>query len=115
VTPAELAAFLRSRRFRLNTEKQVQDGIEAELSSSGIVFERECRLSAADVVDFMIGSIALEVKVKGNTLEIFRQLERYAKHDRVTAIVLASNYAMVLPDTIEGKPTLFVNLGRAWL
>jgi len=115
MTADGLAKFLRSRRFRLNTERQAQDGIETELTLAGIVFERECRLSAADVVDFLVDGIALEVKISGGTLEIYRQLERYAAHDRVQSIILASNVATTMPELIKGKPTHFVNLGRAWL
>ena len=115
MTAEGLCGFLRSRRFRLNTERQVQDGIDAELARAGIAFERECRLSAADVVDFLVEGIALEVKISGGTLDIYRQLERYAAHDRVQSIILASNVATTMPEEIKGKPTHFVNLGRAWL
>ena len=73
------------------------------------------RLSDADIVDFMVGSIAVEVKIKGAKAEIYRQLERYAAHDNVTAILLVSSRSMHLPALINGKPTLVASLSRGWM
>lgn len=115
MTLEDLLQFLRSRRFRLNSERQVQDGIAAELERAGVAFERECRLSPADIVDFFVHGVALEVKTQGSTLDIYRQLERYSTHERVRALVLASSIATTVPEQIGGKPAHFVNLGRAWL
>jgi hypothetical protein len=65
----------------------------------------------------LAGCIALEVKVKRAWSKpgVLRQLRRYAAHERVAGLVLASNLAMHLPPEIEGKPALAVSLGRAWL
>ncbi len=66
----------------------------------------------------MVGNIVVEVKIKAKGAQrrnIFRQLDRYAKHDRVHAIVLVTSVAMHLPAEINGKPTFVASLGQAWL
>lgn len=86
------------------------------LQRAGIEFIREPRLSARDIPDFMIGGIALEVKLKGaRKKDVFRQLCRYAEHENVTAVVLVSNITMGLPPEINGKSIYFIALGKAWL
>jgi hypothetical protein len=113
MTPPEIVRFLELRQFPLNSESELQAAIWNELRR--VRCEREVRLGPRDVVDFMIGSTAVEVKIKGSKLEIFRQCERYCAHERVHALVLATNRATQLPPAINGKPAYVANLGRAWL
>lgn len=75
--------------------------------------KREYRVSKRDRPDFMIGGrIALEVKVqRASKLDVWRQLCRYAEHDMVEEIVLATSLAMGLPPDINGKPVYYHSLG----
>lgn len=108
--------LISAARIDLSDEKRTQSDLESLFKSHGIEHERECRLSAGDIPDFMIDDIAVEVKLRGaRKKDIYRQLERYAKHDRVRHIMLVTNLSMGLPDTIEGKPVYFCALGRAWI
>ncbi len=111
----DIAALLSAFRWPLSNEKLLQADIETVLSDKGIAFEREVHLSASDIVDFMIDGVAVEVKIKGSAREIYRQLERYAAHERVEALVLATNRPMGLPLQINGRPARMVLLGRNWL
>ncbi len=108
-----------SARADLSSEKAAQADLAAVLLARlpGVSVEREVRLSSHDVVDIMVdGSVAVEVKLRGQPkASIYRQLKRYAAHDRVKSLILVSNIAMGLPPEIEGKPTGFVSLGRSWL
>ena len=114
--PREIIAFLHARRFPMGTEKELQAHIEGELVRVGVPYEREFRLSAGDIVDFMFPSgLALEIKIKGGARQIFSQCERYCGYDRVESLVLATNRAMGLPSEINGKPAFVASLGRAWL
>lgn len=108
-------AFLQSRRWPLADEKVLQLRIAAELQDAGFDYEREVRLGPADVVDFMIDAVAIEVKIKGTKRNVYRQCVRYCSHARVGALVLATNYTLGFPPTINGKPCYVANLGRAWL
>lgn len=106
---------LQRTRVPLHDEKATQAAIADALTSAGVAHEREVRLSDADIVDFMVGPVAIEVKIKGPRMDMFRQLERYAKHDQVRALVLATAKSIRLPDQINGKPAGVVSLGAAWL
>lgn len=113
---AELLALLRAARVDLSNEKRAQATLAEAISLAGVAVEREVRLSPSDVVDFMAGDVAIEVKLRGaRKKEVYRQLLRYAAHDRVQVLVLVSNLSMGLPETIGGKDVYFVRLGEAWL
>ncbi|MEE7460626.1 hypothetical protein MFUR16E_04425 [Methylobacterium fujisawaense] len=108
-----VAQLLGRYRFRINTERALQDDIEEALQKEGVTFAREHQLPGAGIVDFMVGRVALEVKIGGSKRDIHRQCVRYCAHADVAALVLATSVAMGLPD-IE-KPTVVMSLGRAWL
>lgn len=116
-TAPEICRVIASVRADLSCEKGTQADIEVALVAAfGDQVKREYRLAAGDIPDFMIGGVVVEVKIKGAVKRsVFRQLERYAEHDCVTAIVLASSLAMGLPAFICDTPAYFVSLGRGWL
>ena len=115
-----LAELLGTGRFDLTREANTQAEIElflAERLPQGCRVEREVRLSHADRIDFIVGEdVGIEVKL-GNARpgDVLRQLERYAAHPRLEALILLTNRALALPAVIGGKPVFNVSLGRAWL
>jgi hypothetical protein len=116
--PEFVVALIHGNRITLSNEKAAQAEINELLTMAGYEFTREKRLSPRDTPDFFIAEsgLAIEIKMKGaGRMDIFRQLSRYAKHDEVKAILLATNVSMGLPPEIEGKPAYFASLGRAWL
>lgn len=116
-TAAEIAQLLSRCRLDFSTEKRLQAGIEEILIRTGYQFEREKRLSDADIPDFLIaGSIIIECKVRGaRKMDTWKQLNRYALHGCVKAIILASNISMGLPPEIEGKPVYAASMSAGWL
>ncbi|NUB14033.1 hypothetical protein GAY28_15840 [Azospirillum brasilense] len=123
MTTADLSAHLtavvaaiRSRRLPLGHEKETQAAISDALTAAGIEHVRERRIGARDILDhFTVGGVAVEVKLRGGKRDIHRQLCRYAEHEEVKALVLASSVAMGLPPSINGKPLVAISLGSAWL
>lgn len=117
LTGADIVRLVQSRRLSLSDEKATQADLECALTEAGIPFEREKRLSAADIVDFLVdGRIAVECKLRGNQkMAVFKQLRRYAGLATVQELVLVTNLSMGLPPAIEGKPAYYASLGRAWL
>lgn len=111
----DILALLSRHRFDLSNEKRTQSDIESVLTAAGIVHEREKRLSGADIVDFLVDGVAIEVKIGGSRREIYRQLCRYAEHEAVRAIILVANLPMTLPPTINGRPAAVAQMGRAWI
>lgn len=117
-TIAEVVRLVQRSRFDLSSEKHLQADVEAALHDAGIDFEREKRLSQRDIPDFFLsGGVILECKMrnKSRKIEIFKQLQRYASHPEVSAIILASNVAMGLPPEIDGKPVYAASLSHGWL
>ena len=113
----QLVRLIQSGRCDLSTEKRLQADIEDLLTKASIEFTREARLSDQDIPDFLVrGGVAIECKMRGaKKMDIYRQLCRYAEHESVTAIILASNIAMGLPSHLNGKPLVQASLSRGWL
>lgn len=93
-------------------ERAVQDLVEKALTAAGIEFERECRLSGRDRVDFKIGSVAIELKKGAAGLTELRQITRYLEHPEVTGCVLVALRCRDIPPSILGKPIACVELWR---
>lgn len=111
-----LLALLGAHRFGLTDEKETQREIGEQLTAAGIAHRREVRLGPGDVIDFMVGAVGIEVKLRSTSKpDILRQLRRYAGHAELAGLVLVTNRAMGLPAEIAGKPAWYVSLGRAWL
>lgn len=111
----DIMRLINGRRFSLSDEKKLQAEIEIELTAAGIDHKREHRLDDRNIIDFMIGTIGAEVKIKGAKLNIYRQVERYAGFDAIKRLILITNVAMGMPPLINGKPVYVVNLAKAWL
>ncbi|KHA63582.1 hypothetical protein [Sphingomonas sp. Ant20] len=114
-TAQAIVAALRRSRFRVGNEADMQLSIGEALTGAGFDHDREHRLSAADRIDFMIGAVGLEAKTRCNKRAIFRQLQRYAEHDAIEALILVTGTAIGLPAAINGKPIYLVATGRAAL
>lgn len=98
--------------FRVSTEGDLQDSIARVLTGCGIDFDREVRLNSADVIDFVVGTTGIEVKIKGSLPALTRQLHRYAQHDRIQSLVVVTNRARLrsVPDVLNGKPVAVYSL-----
>lgn len=114
--PQSIADLIRRNRLDLTEEKRTQADLEKVFTDAKVPFEREKRLSKKEIVDFLCyGNLAVEVKIGGSRMEIYRQLERYAEHDVVTGLVLVSNVPITLPGLIKGKQAVVASLGAAWI
>lgn len=84
-----LYRLLKVQKFRYSNEKQLQTNIAQVLRESGFPFVREC-LVAGGTIDFMVGDIGLEVKIKGTCKAIAAQLDRYVLDRRIRELLLVS-------------------------
>jgi hypothetical protein len=98
------------RQLRYTTEGQLQQALAELFAAEQVNADREAHLTPADRPDFLIGGIAVEVKVKGTTANLERQLGRYLAHDRVGAAIVVTRCARhrQLPGQIGGKPVYVV-------
>lgn len=105
-TAAEIIACIESHRFDTSVEERLQNGIEEALTRGEIAFTREHRLDDRSRVDFMAGSVAIEVKIDGPASAVLRQLHRYAGHPQVEVLLLVTTKARhtSMPPELAGKP-----------
>lgn len=80
-----------------------------------ITFIREYRLDSKNILDFYIGNIGVEVKIKGSAKSTYKQCERYCQFDKVQQLLLVTNKAHGMPNIINDKPIAVLRLGSAWL
>lgn len=104
---SDILTALTSHRIVGMSELDAQNGIENALAAAGIEYSREHRLSDRDRIDFLVGTVGIEVKIKGSRSALIRQLGRYARSDEVDSLILASSVRRLLyavPDTVLSKP-----------
>lgn len=108
-----LARILERRVGSSTVESAVQEGVANVLSWGETAYEREVRLSDADRIDFLLADgTGIEVKVAGSLPALLRQLQRYAQHDRVRALLVVTTRTrlMALPEMLSGKPVAVASL-----
>lgn len=103
--------------YEWTTEAELQQAIWDVLPIR-FAAERERALSRRDRPDFIVTVdghlVAIEVKVAGARSAVLRQLGRYAEHDSIAAIILASGRRVLaagIPEVIHTKPVLSIHLG----
>ena len=116
MTPRQIATFLRRGRFRQGDEFRLHDDLATHLERGEVSFEREFRLSPGNRIDFLCaGGTGIECKARARKREVYRQLERYAEEEVISALILVTATAMGLPAEINGKPLFYIPLGRSAL
>ena len=89
--------------------------MEAVLIQHSIPFIREHRLDSKNILDFYIGKIGVEVKIKGAAKSTYKQCERYCQFSEVEQLLLVTNKAHGMPSIINNKKIHVLRLGSAWL
>lgn len=117
ITPAGIITVISKLRLNLGVEAITQVQVEVALMKAGYSFTRHHHLDDENIPDFMDleSGIAIEVKLKGQKMKIYRQCARYCQFDQVKQLILVSNRHMKLPKTIHKKPAFFFHIGKAYL
>lgn len=96
-------------------EQALHEAIAEALAQAGIPFIHEAALAPRCRIDFLVGTVGLEVKCgKPPRARLISQLTRYATCDQVSALVLVVERTADLPKTILGKPCKLFGLNRLW-
>lgn len=115
----KIVRILENTKVNVSTEVSahlsVSEALRAELDP--IAVDDEVRLTPKDRIDILVGgAVVVEIKVKGGRRDVFAQLERYAAHDQVAALVLVTAAAWPRSMThIGGKPFFLASLSKGWL
>lgn len=114
-----LLALLQRQAFDYVDETACQIQIANYLNRYGIPFEREYSLTPRDRIDFFFPRSGIGLEIKANKRwqkrKVLSQLTRYAEHDSITALILATGAAQAVPEVINGKPCRIHHLGAAHL
>ncbi len=85
------------------------------LAAQGISCEHEVPLAQRCRIDLMCGGVGIEIKRgKPQRARLMEQLTRYARCERVEALILVVERSVDLPRMICGKPVRAVCLNRLW-
>lgn len=105
---------IRRMKLPVTNEKDLQDVLGPVLSKYAgmrrLPFSAEHILSDKDRIDFRIGNIGIECKVKGSRPEVYRQVSRYLAHD-LECVILVCPWPLQ-NFTIDKKPVYIVNINE---
>lgn len=110
----ELVLSALRARYRFQHEKELQRLLGIQLARAKITYTPEVKLSAEDRIDFLIGTIGVEVKIKGSQKDVVDQLLRYAQHERIGSLILVTTrlqHLVAFPTTLHGKPCTSLYIG----
>jgi hypothetical protein len=112
-----IAKAIYESKFHFNEEKDLQRGIAQVLTQLKFEFKAEVPLTRGDRLDFLVGDVAIEVKVDSSTSSVTRQLWRYAKLPEVNHLILVTTRSKHknMPDEMNGKPLYVVYLLNSFL
>lgn len=116
MTAAEVAGAIRGNRYGFADEYDLQDGIAQALEAAEMPFEREVRV-AGGRLDFLVGRIAVEVKITAPAGKVQRQIERYLEGGDVDGVVVVSMSpkARNIERLVAGKPVEIIVLAAGGL
>lgn len=96
-------------------EYEIHAEIARALDAAGIPFTHEYKLMPGRRIDFICGSIGIEVKKsRPASARLREQLARYLDGTELTAMIVVLQKPCHLPDNICGKPVHVVALNRLW-
>lgn len=94
-TPAELAVklveLIHTQKFRYRNETELHRGLSMLFSLAGVHVGQEVRLTPEDRIDFFVLGVGIEVKVKGSTPNVEKQLRRYARSGHIEQLILVTS------------------------
>lgn len=96
-------------------ETDIHRAIAAALAEAGIEFQHEYRLAPRKRIDFVCGSVGIEVKKsRPKSADLRSQLKRYLEDSFLTAAIVVLQRPCSLPESICGKNVYVVSLNRLW-
>ncbi len=112
-TALELRALFIGYRFKQDTEAMLHEAIAQCMVLSKIKFRHEVRMNKKDRPDFLVGDVAIEVKIDGSLSDLTRQASRYAQLDEIKEVLIITTRArhVEMPHQINGKPLVVCWIG----
>ena len=96
-------------------EAELHAAVARALEDAGIAFVHEARIAPHCRVDFLCGTVAIEIKKQRvPRARLLPQCARYLASPLVEGLILISPAAASLPASIGGKPLYPYSLNRLW-
>ena len=96
-------------------EYEIHREIAHALDDARIPYIHEYKLMPGRRIDFLCGSIGIEVKKsRPDAARLRQQLTRYLESDQLSAMIVVVQKPCRLPETICSKPVYVVALNRLW-
>lgn len=96
-------------------EQSLHGQVEAALRRAGYEPRHEAFLSRGCRVDFLVGSIAIEIKKgKPDRSLLLQQISRYLSSEKVSALIVVCERQVTLPKSMMNKPVYGLSLHRLW-
>lgn len=116
VTMAQVAAALMELRSPIAMyETDIHACVGQRLTAAGLPFTHEARLAPGCRIDFLVGTVGVEIKKgKPSAATLAAQLRRYAACDAVGGLIVVTERSVRLPKTILGKPVRLITLSQLW-
>ena len=109
------SALSRLRIAPQQSEYQLHQQIAAALRDGGFVVQHEVSLAPRCRIDFLVGSVGIEVKRgKPARSTLIAQCSRYLESDRLTGLLVVLDKSISLPSKINNKPVAVFSLNRLW-
>ena len=98
-----------------STEEELHAQAAGALRAAGIPAQHEARLAPRCRIDFLAGTIGIEIKKsRPQRAALLRQIARYAACEQVKALVVVAPRGVDLPRTVGGKRVMMLGLERLW-
>lgn len=99
----------------IENEYTLHDMIAAVLQDGGFCVRHEVRLAPRCRIDFLVEGVGIEVKRgKQDKRKLRAQCEKYLACDALNALIVVLDGAVMLPDTLCGKPIHVIGLNKLW-
>lgn len=83
-------AIYQAEPIQHTTEKELQDRLETILTTAFEDVQREVIIDEHSRIDFIVEGIGIEVKIKGTTADVARQLRRYGESGVLEGLILVT-------------------------
>lgn len=96
-------------------ENDIHRFVETRLCEAGLAFEHEAKIGAGCRIDYLVGDVGVEIK-KGRPVRstLLNQLRRYAACEKIGSLVVVTQRALPLPQSVGGKPLYTLSLNALW-
>lgn len=108
-----VVAALSGKRYGYRDERDLHDGLAAAFDDADVDYRHEVHITGGRI-DFVVGRVGVEVKIKGSVADLQRQIEGYAPEaaiDEFLVVTTRPTHRAIPRVTSNGKPVRVITIG----